>query len=71
MGERLKSTLRRSPPPTSDEKFDMEPKVPSSPFEKSPILIGKNIDFANFSIKTPIFHIEEYFENMVGCRLPC
>lgn len=64
MGKRLKSTVRRSPPPSTDKEFDLELEVPANPFEKSPILIGKNVDFRNFTIEAPAFHIEELFENM-------
>lgn len=43
---------------------DDEPEVPANPFEKSQIPIGKNVDFANFTIKAPTLYIEKYFKNM-------
>lgn len=42
----------------------MQPEVLVNLFEKSPILVGKNVDFADFTIEAPAFHIEKYFENM-------
>lgn len=57
----MKTTVRQDPPPPSS--FNEKPKVPTNPFEKFSILIGKN-DFADFTIEAPTFHIEEYFENM-------
>lgn len=53
---------RLPPSPSSNEEMDLKPKVPPNPFEISPILIGKNVDFANFSIEAPVLHIEECFE---------
>lgn len=44
--------------------MDLEPEVLANPFEKSPIIIGKNVDFANFTIEVLAFHIEECFEIM-------
>lgn len=51
---------KRLPTPSLDEESEML----ENPFKKSPILIGKNVDFANFIIEPPVFYIEEYFENM-------
>lgn len=45
--KQLKSIVRRSPLPFSDEEFDIELEVPANPFGKSPILIGKIIDFVD------------------------
>lgn len=64
----LKTTVRRSFPPLSGKEFDMEPKVPGNPFEKTLILIDKNVDFVDFTIKAPSFQRMEYFENM--CNEP-
>lgn len=36
----------------------------SNPFEKSPILIGKSVDFDDFAIDAPPFYVEESFECM-------
>lgn len=47
-----------------------ELEVPKNIFEKSPILIGKNVVFVNFPTEAPVFHIKEYFKNMgwaFGC----
>lgn len=41
-----------------------KPEVPVNPFGKSPMIISKNIDFADFTIEALVFHIKEYFENM-------
>lgn len=41
--------------------MDLEPEVRMNPFEISPILIVKNVDFI---IEASTFHVEEYFENI-------
>lgn len=58
----MKTTLRQDPllPLSSDQELE----VPTNPFEKSPILNSKNVDFADFTIKAHAFHIDEYFENI-------
>lgn len=58
----MKTTVRQNLP--SPSSFDEEPKVLTNPFEKSPILIVNNVDFADSTIESPIFHIEDYFENI-------
>lgn len=64
-GKRVKQTVRQSPPPSPPtKKFILEPNVPTNPYEKSPILIGKNINFFKFTIEAPAFHIKEYFKRM-------
>lgn len=42
----------------------MEVEGPENLFEKSPIIIGKNVDFFEFILKTSAFCIEKYFMNM-------
>lgn len=42
----------------------MEPDALVNPFDKSPILIGKNVGFSDFTLQAPSFHIEEFFEHM-------
>lgn len=52
----MKTIVRWDPPslPLSVEELE----VPANPFKKSPILISKNVLFANFTIEAPAFHIE-------------
>lgn len=52
IGKRLKSIVQR-PPLSSDEELDLEPEAPINPFEKSPALIGKIVDFSNFTLQAP------------------
>lgn len=60
----MKGTARRLALSSSDEEMDFEPEVQPNPFEKSPILICKNVDFMDFIIEALAFHIEECFTNM-------
>lgn len=62
--KRLKQTVHRSPALSLDEEMDLEPEALTNQFEKSHILIGKNVNFANFTFDVPVFHIEEYFIKM-------
>lgn len=45
-------------------KNGLRADVLSNPFEKSPILIGKSVDFDDFAIDAPTFYVEECFERM-------
>lgn len=53
---------RRERLPTFSSKDESE--VPKNHIDKLPILIGKTIDFANFTLQTLVFHVEELFISM-------
>lgn len=51
---------------SSDEEMDFKLEVLVNLFEKSPILIGKNVHFFDFIIEAPVFHIEFFFFESIG-----
>lgn len=68
IGKRLKQMARHSPSPSSEEDTNLETEVAGNPFEKSTGLLGKNIDFLDFSIEAMLFILRNFLKIWDGLR---